>query len=114
MLNNIDFFRARLSARFNSTDTVMRLVAGGGVLDALNKLPIGDHVFFHITYRNRRETVRYTHHQPLVLHGSEVLLPVERGQHDTVVTSWSAGTCVGSELTKAILDDWWREKNCNC
>ena len=114
MLNHIDFFQTRLEVRLDSDQTVMRVRALNGILECLNALPTGDHVYFVISYKNRQEVVRYDHTQPLTLQGSSILLPIERGQHGTVITSWAAGICVRTELTKAILDEWWREKDCNC
>lgn len=114
MLNHIDFFQSRLEARLDSTMTVMRIRASHGVLDRLNKLPEGDHIYLVLRYRNRVEVVKYTHTQPLQLNAGQVVLPIERGQHDTTITSWGAGICVSSELTHYVLNEWWAQKNCGC
>lgn len=106
MLNYINFFHARLSKPLRSTDTVINLHAQDGVLRRLNSLPIGDHVYLAITYRSRVEVVRYTHESELTTAGAHIMIAVERGQHDTAAISFPFGTCVRTEITKQLLDEW--------
>lgn len=103
-VNHIDFVDTRLAAALKSTDTQMKIRATRGLLRKINALPIGDHAYFVVQTHGIVEVVCYTHTSELAA-ATPLTLVVERGQHDTVATSFPANTCVRTELTKSILDE---------
>lgn len=111
-MNHIDFLSSKLAGKMLSTHHVMKLSNYRGALDQLNALPEGDHVYLIVSYSGRREVVKYTHSGKIVPNGDSFLIPVERGQHGTTITTWAVGCCVRTELTKHVLDEWGRENCC--
>lgn len=108
-VNHIDYFDARLMVGIKPADTVLTLQPMRGLLEKLNALPIGDHIYIHLRVGATVEVVKYTHVAELPKQ-QKIVLPVERGQHGTVISSFPYGSCVGTRLTKHFLDEWWAEK----
>lgn len=110
MLKNLDGLQFKLFTPLKSTDARIKLPASAA--KRLNTLAIGDHIYLTLVIHNRREVVKYTHTETLSLNLPTIA--VQRGQHDTDITSFPINTCVYAPLTMAILEEWWAEKNCDC
>lgn len=103
-VNHVDFVDTRLLAPLKSTDLVMKLQPVRGLRERFNRLPIGDHIYLVLRLHSILEVVKYTHTAELQP-ASTITLAIERGQHDTVATSFSFGSCVQSEFTKSVFDE---------
>lgn len=112
MYRLIDFVDGRLMKQLPSTDSTMW--ADSGIAKQLNQLNIGDHTYLILKIRDRREIVKYTHTRVLKPAGAAIDLPIARGQFGTTATTFPYGSCIYSQLTSGQLEEWFRQKNCNC
>lgn len=110
-VNHVDFVDTRLAVAIKPTDTTIRISVVRDLRDRINRLPIGDHAYFIIQVNKYIEVVKYTHTKALPSE-NVLTLAVERGQHGTRATSFPAGSCVYTEITKAFLDEWFTVGDC--
>jgi hypothetical protein len=103
-VNHLDFVATRLAVGAKSTDTVIKLQPVRGLREKFNHLPIGDFVYLVLQIHGITEVVKYTHTAALPV-AATLTIAVERGQHDTVATSFPFGSCVSTTLTKRVFDE---------
>lgn len=112
MLKHLDFFSTRLNKPLHAGVGLAKLRPLYGVLDLLNGLSDGDHIYLVLSYQGRSEVVKYTHTKSLDLIGGEIQIRIERGQHGTTVTSWPAGACIRAEMTSDIVAELAKQNCC--
>lgn len=114
MLRHIDYLSTRTSKPFTSSSAVLTVRPSHGLVNKLNSLDIDDYIYIQLRYQHRYEVVKYIHSTPVVVNAGSLSLPVTRGEHGTTVTSWPSGTCVGSNLTYALLLEVLKARDCGC
>lgn len=112
MLKHIDVFNSRLATTFTSTNLSIKLRATPDVVDKLNALQDGDHVYLVLSHHSHREVIKYTHTEKVRGIGGIVTLPVGREQFGTRRTTWAAGTCVRSEVLFEEIRELITEQCC--